>query len=83
MADPVRTCVGCRGRAPKAQLARMVWDGRLVLDPTQVRPGRGAYLHPDRRCIEQALRRRAVGRALKVTNASVDASDLDELAVGA
>jgi uncharacterized protein len=37
-----------------------------VLDPTARLPGRGAYLHPDGACVQQAVRRRALPRALRV-----------------
>jgi predicted RNA-binding protein YlxR (DUF448 family) len=30
-------------------------------------PGRGAWLHPDPQCLDVALRRRAIGRALRIT----------------
>jgi len=30
-------------------------------------PGRGAHLHPDLVCLAQAVKRRAFGRALRVT----------------
>jgi len=43
----------------------------LVLDESAVLPGRGAWVHPTPDCIESALRRRAFGRALRVS------SDLD------
>src|SRR3954462_4304689 len=75
VADPVRTCVGCRRKAPKSELLRLTWNGALVIDVEQVQPGRGAYLHRDRTCLEQAARRRAVARALRVGSV-----DLDELA---
>jgi predicted RNA-binding protein YlxR (DUF448 family) len=38
---------------------------RLVPDPRHRLPGRGAWLHPTGECLEQALRRRAFGRALR------------------
>lgn len=63
---PVRTCVGCRATAGKAELVRLVWDeaaARVVADPRQVLPGRGCYLHPG--CGAEALRRKTVGRALR------------------
>ncbi|WP_319804415.1 YlxR family protein [Nocardioides malaquae] len=72
-AGPVRTCVGCRERATKSELLRVVAgsgpDGRVVVvpDPTATAPGRGAYLHPTARCHELAVRRRAFGRALRVS----------------
>ncbi|WP_235529087.1 MULTISPECIES: YlxR family protein [unclassified Phycicoccus] len=41
-------------------------ETRLVPDPWRRLPGRGAWLHPTGDCLEQALRRRAFGRALRV-----------------
>ena len=44
---PVRMCAGCRGRAGKAELIRIVArDGVGVVDEAQTAPGRGVYLHP-------------------------------------
>ncbi|HZU16913.1 MAG TPA: YlxR family protein [Candidatus Dormibacteraeota bacterium] len=65
--EPIRTCAGCRGQAPKAALVRLVRgpDGRFALDPTGRAPGRGAYLHPDAACVEAARRRRALERSLR------------------
>ncbi|WP_193373966.1 YlxR family protein [Nocardiopsis salina] len=63
---PVRTCVGCRTRAAKADLVRLVDDhGRVTPDTRGGMPGRGAHLHPDRRCLELAQRRRAWSRAFR------------------
>jgi len=39
----------------------------VVPDPDHRRPGRGAHLHPEPGCLAQAVRRRAFGRALRVT----------------
>ncbi|HEX6755085.1 MAG TPA: YlxR family protein [Mycobacteriales bacterium] len=79
---PVRTCVGCRQRAPASELLRVVVvDGpsgsRLVPDPRRRSPGRGASLHPVAGCLDLAERRRAFGRALRVTGA-LDAAALRE-----
>jgi uncharacterized protein len=64
---PERTCVGCRSRAPAADLLRVVArDGVAVPDPARRLPGRGAHLHPDPACLDQADRRRALPRALRV-----------------
>ena len=38
----------------------------VVPDPRHRAPGRGAWLHPDRTCVELAERRRAFARALRV-----------------
>jgi uncharacterized protein len=63
---PVRMCVGCRRRAPKADLLRLVWNGGPVVDVDQTEPGRGVYLHRDVACLEHAVRRRSMGRALRI-----------------
>ncbi|MEV7609312.1 YlxR family protein [Microbacterium sp. NPDC089320] len=70
--EPVRTCVGCRTRAPRAALLRVVSQNDiLIIDERAVLPGRGAWVHPTPECVDAALRRRAFGRALRVS------SDLD------
>ncbi|QJU53763.1 YlxR family protein [Herbiconiux sp. KACC 21604] len=70
--EPVRTCVGCRARANRSSLLRVVAraDGptglELVVDETATLPGRGAWLHPSPECFRAAVTRRAFGRALRV-----------------
>ena len=64
---PVRTCVGCRERAGRATLLRVVVaDGALAVDPGRRMPGRGASVHPDLACVDLADKRRAFVRALRV-----------------
>ncbi|WP_295789323.1 YlxR family protein [uncultured Microbacterium sp.] len=66
--DPVRTCVGCRARAPRSSLLRVVADGSvLVHDERAVLPGRGAWVHETDACVRKALTRRAFVRALRVS----------------
>ncbi|GGM21533.1 DNA-binding protein [Streptomyces fumigatiscleroticus] len=66
-ACPERTCVGCRERAVKIELLRLVADGDACIpDPRGTLPGRGAYVHPALVCLDQAVRRRAFPRALRV-----------------
>ncbi|TFC27686.1 YlxR family protein [Cryobacterium sp. MDB1-18-2] len=75
--EPVRTCIGCRSRGPRASLQRFVArDSELVVDQTATLPGRGAWLHPSIECFQDALRRRAFGRALRVTS-PLDAKQLE------
>lgn len=76
-ATPVRTCVGCRKREPAPELLRIVACGRstghgtdvvtVVPDPRRRLSGRGAWLHPLSACLTTAVRRRAIGRALRVS----------------
>ena len=69
----VRMCIGCRERKLAVELLRMVavptGNGHTAVsvDTTGCRPGRGAWLHPDDRCLSAAIRRHAFGRALRIT----------------
>jgi predicted RNA-binding protein YlxR (DUF448 family) len=72
LVGPTRTCVGCRKRAPASDLIRLVavacGDSFLLkADPSRRLPGRGAHLHPDPACFALAERRKAFGRALRLT----------------
>ncbi|MBT2503295.1 DUF448 domain-containing protein [Curtobacterium sp. ISL-83] len=66
--DPVRTCIGSRRRASRSSLLRVVAlsDGRVVADPKAVMPGRGAWLTPTVDAYDQAAKRRAFRRALRL-----------------
>lgn len=65
---PQRTCVACRRTDAKRGLLRLVRDadGRVALDPSGKRNGRGAYLCHSPACWEQALKRKGLERALRV-----------------
>ncbi|UYP20974.1 YlxR family protein [Rhodococcus sp. Z13] len=81
---PVRTCIGCRQRTLAADLLRVVARKQepsgfaVVPDPDRRLPGRGAWLHPSPECLGLAVRRRAFGRALRVTG-NPDTAALDQL----
>ncbi|WP_277212741.1 YlxR family protein [Isoptericola croceus] len=73
----MRTCVGCRARDLRSDLLRLVLaasDGatrggsRVVVDVRGSLPGRGAWIHPDLACLDHAVRRRAVPRALRAAD---------------
>lgn len=77
--EPVRTCLGCRQRAPRSSLLRVVArNGQVVADAAARLPGRGAWVHPQSGCIENAVKRKAFGRALRTT--VVDTESLNEWA---
>ncbi|MBA3619611.1 MAG: YlxR family protein [Actinomycetota bacterium] len=70
-ARPQRTCVGCKARAAKSELLRVVvtTGGEVptcVPDPSGRLAGRGASVHRDPQCLDLAERRRAFSRALRV-----------------
>ncbi|MET0990463.1 MAG: YlxR family protein, partial [Glaciihabitans sp.] len=54
--EPVRTCLGCRSRADKSSLLRVVAaNGAVTPDPSATLPGRGAWVHPTTQCVEKAI----------------------------
>lgn len=62
----MRMCVGCREMKPKRELIRFVCspEGDIKRDITLKAAGRGAYICPNRACLERALKTRALERAL-------------------
>ena len=61
---PVRMCVACRARRPKAELLRLSLtpDGRLVVGGES---GRGAYLCRQEACVERGMSPSRLGGALR------------------
>lgn len=66
VAKPERTCVSCRKKGEKGELVRLVNapDG-AVIDYSEKLPGRGAYVCPERGCIDKALKGGLLSRAFK------------------
>lgn len=62
---PIRQCLGCREHKPKNELIRAVRSpqGEVSLDFRGKKPGRGAYICPDPRCLARARKSRALERA--------------------
>ena len=64
--EHARTCLGCRSRAARSELLRVVVRAqRLVIDESSSLTGRGAWLHPTVDCLESALERRAFARSFR------------------
>ncbi|NEM90416.1 YlxR family protein [Galbitalea soli] len=75
--NPVRTCLGCRSRAERSSLLRVVArDGVVLPDPSATLPGRGAWVHPTSECVDKSISRKALGRALRVAVA-LDTTQLE------
>jgi len=55
---PTRTCVGCQSTDDARNLVRTVAEqsGRIKIDAHAILPGRGAWLHRRRECVEAAAR---------------------------
>jgi predicted RNA-binding protein YlxR (DUF448 family) len=63
--QPERTCIGCRGVFNKDDVVRIVsGPSGPVIDYREKLPGRAAYVCPRRECIETALSRANLSRAL-------------------
>jgi uncharacterized protein len=64
---PQRTCVACRTVESKRGMVRIVRTpaGRVEIDPTGKRSGRGAYLCRNRACWTAALQKKSLEYALK------------------
>ncbi len=76
---PQRTCVGCGEVEGKRELVRIVRDadGRVAMDVTGKRNGRGAYVHRDPACFQKAMRGRLL-RALRAEGATDQLAALTE-----
>ena len=78
---PRRTCVVCRSTTAKRTLHRIVRSpaGTVAYDPTGKAAGRGAYLCGQPACLDMAVRRRSIQRALKVTDAAAASAAVEAL----
>jgi predicted RNA-binding protein YlxR (DUF448 family) len=74
-------CVGCRAKEPRSILLRIVAvDGFAKPDPERRLPGRGANVHRSQVCIGQAIRRKSLLRALRVSQ--LDTTELEAWSAG-
>ena len=66
---PMRMCVGCRQMFPKKELMRVVRSPQEVISFDRVgkAPGRGAYLCRRVKCLNKAMKIRALERQLECT----------------
>jgi predicted RNA-binding protein YlxR (DUF448 family) len=64
---PQRTCIACRQVKEKNDLVRLVSTGNGIveIDVFGKKPGRGAYLCPQKNCWELALRKNRLDYALR------------------
>ena len=63
---PSRKCTGCQEVKDKRELIRVVRDpeGKVSLDRTGRKAGRGAYICDDPECLEKAIKTKALARSL-------------------
>ncbi len=62
-----RTCLGCRQVIDQSALVRYVLSpaGEILIDYGRKLPGRGAYTHFDRRCLQAAVKKRQFERVFR------------------
>jgi len=63
---PVRQCLGCNEHKPKPELIRVVRDpeGKISIDLTGKKSGRGAYVCRSVSCFNKARKSKRIERAL-------------------
>ena len=74
---PIRSCIGCRRKAPQDELTRIARQADGSLSVGRRLPGRGAWLCAGSLpCFELAVRRRLFAKALRAT---VDEHDIERI----
>lgn len=65
---PLRRCLGCFESKPKNELCRVVktTDGKIILDKTGKKNGRGAYICCNRECLEKAIKAKRLEKEFDV-----------------
>lgn len=65
---PVRKCVACGARKSQIEMLRVVKNkDQILIDPRGDLPGRGAYICPDDRCVDQAINEKILEKQLKTS----------------
>lgn len=64
---PMRKCVGCQEMKNKKEMIRVIrtTEDKFVLDATGKKNGRGAYICPERKCLEMAVKNHGLERSFK------------------
>jgi predicted RNA-binding protein YlxR (DUF448 family) len=80
MAEALRTCIGTGNKFPKNEMIRFVANehGLIRIDPKGKEKGRGANLSMSMEAFDQAVKKHAFERALKL-NRKLDAAKLQGL----
>ena len=64
---PLRECAGCGDMKNKREMIRVVRDknGVFSIDLTGKKAGRGAYICPNRECLQKAQKHKGLERSFK------------------
>ena len=74
---PIRKCVVTHERRPKHELLRVVRaEGKAIIDKSQAKAGRGAYIIADVGIIKKAKKKNAFARGLRM---KIDEEIYDEM----
>lgn len=70
---PMRQCIGCREMKAKKDMIRVLKTAsaenerpEIILDATGRKNGRGAYICPNRDCLERAMKNKGLERSFKM-----------------
>lgn len=65
---PIRLCLGCQQARPKREMIRVVRnsEGEIFLDKTGKKSGRGAYICPEKTCLDSARKSKKLEKSLGV-----------------
>ncbi len=70
---PMRQCIGCREMKAKKDMIRVLKTAsaenespEIILDATGRKNGRGAYICPNRDCLELAMKNKGLERSFKM-----------------
>ena len=63
----LRKCAGCLAMKDRREMIRVIRlpQGEVLIDDTQKKSGRGAYVCRSASCVETAMKKRGIERALK------------------
>ena len=67
---PIRTCIGCQCKKSKREMIRIIRtpDGKIEIDRTGKKSGRGAYLCDNIDCLNIAIKKNNLNKSLKQDN---------------
>ncbi|HSW35109.1 MAG TPA: YlxR family protein [Candidatus Limnocylindrales bacterium] len=65
---PLRICISCQEKKPKKELIRVVRtpEGKVILDLTGKKPGRGAYVCLQDICVKKAVKGKRLEKNLQL-----------------
>jgi predicted RNA-binding protein YlxR (DUF448 family) len=67
--ESLRKCIGCGELIPRSSMIKITKEystGEVIVNPDSKTFGRSVYLCYNQNCIEQALKKKKINRALKI-----------------